>query len=250
MRNFLRSRAPKSTARVVDGQRTILRLGEQRGHTHALCSLATGPFIEFLETAAPTFERYAQVQGYDLVLSAEPLDPGRPASWSKLALVSSLLDTYEVVIWLDADTVVVRYDSAFPEPEGLQVMSMVPHPQERNEAMTVPNAGVFCLRNSDDTRRFLAEWTSAPTELYQHNWWENAALLKMFGYSLEPPYPIVGESAWRDRVRWLDLRWNSVPGYCSAPDPVVVHHARADHGDDRRRIQGMRADARRALRRS
>ena len=221
--------------------------GRARGRTHALCSLATGSHIELLTVTAPTYDAFARAQGYDLVLSTELLARDRPAAWSKLALVTELLETYEVVIWLDADTVVMRFDREFPEPTGEQVMTLAHHPQERDPDKTVPNTGVFALKRCQRTTELLSEWRADREGLTDHNWWDNAAFLRMLGYSIEPPFHIVEPSEWRDRIGAIDLRWNSVPGYCESPEPAINHHARADHDDHRRRIDGMRADVVQAL---
>jgi len=77
-----------------------------------------------------------------------------------------------------------------------------------------------------------------------HNWWENAALLDLLGYSLDPPFAKERESHWESRVGVLDLAWNSVPGYCASPTPAVNHHARSDHDNFQRRLDDMAADRR------
>jgi len=232
---------------IKSASRVVAAHGAPRGHSHVVCSLATGTFAELLDIAAPTFDAWAREQGYDLVLSTEHLDAARHPSWSKLALVEELLEQYEVVIWLDADTVVVRFDEPMPEPGEGQVIALSHHHQAHDRAHPVANAGVFAIRRGADATALLAAWRADPERLQDHNWWENAAFLRLLGHSLEPPFEVIEPSPWVSKVRSLDLRWNSVPGYCEARDPVIVHHARAEHGDNQRRIEGMSVDAAVAL---
>ncbi len=91
-----------------------LRPGTRIVHRHArpqraraICSLATGPYIELLDIAGRSFRDYARTWGWDLVVSTEDLSDGRPAPWAKIRLVSSLLEEYEWVLWIDADAAFV-----------------------------------------------------------------------------------------------------------------------------------------------
>jgi hypothetical protein len=115
------------------------------------------------------------------------------------------------------------------------------HPQDRNPDATVLNAGIFLARSCEFTNDLIAAmW--ANEQFIEHNWWENAALLDLLGYSLEPPFPKLRPSKWDDRIGELDLAWNSVPGYCESPHPAINHHARSDHGDFRLRLAAMSSD--------
>ena len=73
-----------------------------------LCSLGIGPHADLLELAKPTYETYAHLHEYDLVLSEQPLTLDRPASWNKVLLIRQLLGQYELIMWVDADAMVVN----------------------------------------------------------------------------------------------------------------------------------------------
>ena len=169
---------------------------------------------------------YAQHHGWDLVLSSEHLSD-RPPSWSKLILVQELTQRYEYVWWIDADAIIVALDrDILAEVGGEADIWFARHPQDRDPDATVLNAGVFLARSGAFTRDlFQAMWDRE--EFIEHNWWENAALLDLLGYSLEAPFPKVRETDWDGRIGTLDLAWNSVPGYCESPDAAVNHHAGA-----------------------
>ena len=214
-------------------------------HRAVICCLATGRHRELMAQSLPTMVAYAQRHDWSVVLTSEPLNGERPPSWGKLQLIRELMDTYEYVFWVDADAIIVDLDRDLLAEVGSEDSDIwfARHPQDRDPSATVLNAGVFVVRSSDWSRRLLTEVWNAE-QFIQHNWWENAALLDLLGYSLEPPFAKVRKSHWESRVGALDLAWNSVPGYCESPTPVVNHHARSDHDNFQRRLDDMAADRR------
>jgi len=225
-----------------DGGRSAIERSNQPGRpTGVICSLATGRHCELLAESAPTLAAYAQRHGWSLVLSSERLGD-RPASWTKITLVQELLSHYEFVFWVDADALIVDLDrDILAEINDDADIWFARHPQDRNPEATVLNAGIFLARSSPFTRDLLAAmWASE--QFIDHNWWENAALLHLLGYSLEPQFAKLHESIWDARVGQLDLAWNSVPGYCESPNPAINHHARSDHDDFGLRLDAMASD--------
>jgi hypothetical protein len=216
-----------------------------------ICSLATGRHRELLAETAPTLFAYGFVHHWDVVISSEDLADGRPPAWAKVSLMSELLKRYEYVLWIDADALIVDLNRdllAEVVDDSFHDVWLARHPQERNDAAQVPNAGVFLARSSPFARALLEEIWSLE-EYVEHNWWENAALVDLLGQSLEPPYPVVRSTAWQERVGILDLAWNSVPGYCESPTPAINHHARSDHDDFGLRLSQLRADRVEAMQR-
>lgn len=210
----------------------------------AICSLATGRHCELLAESAPTLYAYGRIHGWNVILSSEDLSEGRPASWAKIQLMLELLRQHDYVLWVDADALVVDLDRdllAEVADDELHDVWLASHPQQRDDAATVPNAGVFLARSSPFAQLLLEAMWSAE-QFVEHNWWENAALIYLLGQSLEPPYPVVRSSRWRTRVGQLDLAWNSVPDSCESPTPAINHHARSDHDDFERRLDRLRAD--------
>jgi hypothetical protein len=172
------------------------------------------------------------------------LSTGRPTSWAKLRLVGELLKQYEYVWWIDADALIVDPTADVLreiEPNTAHHAWFAHHAQSYDDGSSVPNAGVMLLRSDPRSAALLsAMWDCE--HLVQHNWWENAALIDLLGRSLDPPYTQVRASPWEAGIGRLDLRWNSVPGYCESDRPVVNHHARADHDNFERRRQAMEDD--------
>ncbi|HRE02772.1 MAG TPA: hypothetical protein PLV68_15840 [Ilumatobacteraceae bacterium] len=204
--------------------------------------MATGRHRVLMAIAAPTIDAYARRHGWDVVLSSEVLAPERPPSWAKIRLLQDLMGHYEYVFWIDADAIVVdTRRNVLDEIDRAKQMWFASHPQQRDERAVVLNAGVILLRSGEFAEHLLRS-TWEQTQYVDHNWWENAALLALLGYSLESPYARLRDSEFDDGIGALDLSWNSVPGYCESTAPAVNHHARADHDDFDRRVAAMAAD--------
>jgi hypothetical protein len=181
----------------------------------AIASIGTGPHERLLRLAARSFRPFAERHGYDLHLHTEVVDRSRPAPWSKVPILQGLLDRYEQVVWLDSDLVIVDPREDLPAPPGL--MAMVEHTTKEGR---MPNSGVWVLRGGDEAQAFLREvW--AQDDLVTHKWWENAAICRLLGYSLDPVGP-GAPTPWLARTTWLDPRWNAIP---DAP----AEHARIRH---------------------
>jgi hypothetical protein len=176
----------------------------------AIASIGTGPHRQLLRLAARSFRPFAERHGYDLHLHTSVADPSRPAPWSKIPILRGLLDRYETVLWLDSDLVVVDPREDLPPPG---FMALVEH---RTKEGRIPNSGVWALRSGAEADEFLdAVW--AQEDLVHHKWWENAAICRLLGYTLDPAGP--GEPThWLERTTFLDPRWNVIP---DAPVPAA-----------------------------
>jgi galactosyl transferase GMA12/MNN10 family len=185
----------------------------------AIASLGCGPQEVLLGLAARTFRPYAARHGYELHLHTEPVDPSRPIPWSKVPILKDLLARHEVVVWLDADLMILdgRRDLADDLPEG-RLMAMVEHHTKEGQ---MPNSGVWVLRGGDDAVALMDEiW--AQEDLIDHRWWENAAICRLLGYSLDPVGP-QAPTVLTARTAWLDGRWNAIPD-APAPRPRIRHY--------------------------
>jgi hypothetical protein len=189
----------------------------------AICTLAVGPHRELLEITRPTLEQYALRHGYDLVARTETHRlRGRPPSWGKVPLVRELLELYDLVVWIDADAVVV--DPSVDIAAALhrrRAMHLVTH---MIDGTRVPNTGVFVMYRCNESVRLLERiWHE--TAYIHHRWWDNAALIAVVGGDGD-----VGLTSSRSRRRSsrvlgaLGHRWNSIPA-CPADDPAIVHFA-------------------------
>ena len=169
----------------------------------AIASIGTGSHERLLRLAARSFRPFAERHGYDLHLHTAVVEPSRPAPWSKIPIMRDLLDRYDTVLWLDSDLVVVDARDDVPRPE---FMALVEHTTKEGR---MPNSGVWALRATDAAREFLdAVW--AQEDLVQHKWWENAAICRLLGYTLDPVGP-GRATAWLEQTTFLDPRWNAIP---------------------------------------
>ena len=185
----------------------------------ALVSLGAGPQRRLLRIASRTFAPYAERHGYDLQLAYEAPDTGRPAPWAKVTMLRELAERYEVLLWLDADAMIVdpRPDISDELASG-HLMYLVEHDVATGR---MPNTGVMLLRGGPELVEFLDEvW--AQDDLVDHRWWENAAICRLLGYDLDPPRPGAA-TRWSERTAFLDPRWNSIHD-APAPHPYIRHY--------------------------
>ena len=198
-----------------------------------LCALGAGPHEELLHVAGPTFERWAQRHHYDLDIRRSSPTPERPPSWAKVSIITERLRTHDVVIWLDADAVVVDPTHDLSRcVSRRRPLALVAH---RYNGQTVPNMGVFAVLSTRLTRRLMRDLWSM-TQYVDHKWWENAALLDLLGYDISTE-PIVQRRHTRlnRRVAWLDVAWNSIDLHAS-PVPIVKHYPGLSNDERRRRM--------------
>lgn len=186
----------------------------------AIVSLGAGPQTRLLRLAVRSFRPYAKRHGYDLELRTEILDASRPASSSKIALLRELAGRYDVLLWLDADLVIVdrSLDIASELEEG-RFLYLAEHATKEGQ---MPNAGVMMLRGGERTVAFLND-VYAQEDLVDHRWWDNAAICRLLGYRLDPvgmgtPTPLLSE-----HTKLISTRWNSIPD-APAPKPRIRHY--------------------------
>jgi glycosyl transferase family (putative galactosyltransferase) len=197
----------------------------------ALCSIGSGPHEQLLAISRPTFAAYAGRHGYELVTSTQD-DPRRPPAWAKVPMLREALRSYDLVLWIDADAVIVdgSHDIA-DELAPDRFLGLVRHGEQN-----VPNTGVMVWRAGALAADLLDRTWRSP-RFINHPWWENAALLAALGYDL----PSALEPRWRRRLRrkdrpfgparpspftagveFLPIEWNSV--YLDrAQRPRIVH---------------------------
>jgi hypothetical protein len=197
----------------------------------AICTFGIGPHVDLLAITVPPLRSYAVRHGYDLVVRTEVSGLTRPPSWAKVVLLRELLDTYDVVVWIDADAIVVDPTGDIAPGVPRRPMSLVSHVID---GVPVPNCGVMVLRRGPDALSLLGRmWRRV--ELIDHRWWENAALIAELGGDTERGL-VDRRSRFTAarRLGRLDHRWNSIPS-CPASHPAIVHLAGVSH-EERLRV--------------
>lgn len=196
-----------------------------RGSTdvpRVICSLATGPHLDYLAVSGSAMVEYARRWGWDLILSAEDLAHGRPPAWGKVRLIRAMLDLYDWVLWLDADAIFV--DSFFDVTDTVRPgkdLYLVEH-RWGSPVQHVPNAGVMLVRSSDWSRMLFDRIWEAESVI-SHPWWDNAALMQIIGYDLEPAR-LARPNSDTAKVELLDVSYNSIP-LDPSPLPKINHYA-------------------------
>jgi hypothetical protein len=217
---------------------TLVRL---RHRSKALFTAATGAdFAPLLKLSRPGFEDYAQRHRWDLVVVEDDRAQGRPPAWAKVPILRDALRRYELVVWIDADALIVdaSRDLAGELRRGRDLY-LVEHTNAVTGDVTV-NTGVLMLRAGAWADRFLAAvW--ARDDLVEHVWWENAAVMDLLGYRIAPPPARRGPpTPWRKRVRLLDVAWNSLPDFDASARPRIVHFAGIPLAERRERMLASR----------
>ncbi|MCW3028372.1 MAG: hypothetical protein JWN81_1583 [Solirubrobacterales bacterium] len=185
-----------------------------------LVSLGTGPQERLLRLASRSFRRYARAHGYELSLHTRVIDPARPAPWSKVKLLQGLAAEHELVLWLDADLVIVDGSTDIAsELEERRFLYLVEHQTKEGR---IPNSGVMLLRGGAQTIAFLEE-VYAQEDLINHRWWENAAISRLLGYELDPARPGMPTPLLTEHTKFISPRWNSIPD-APARQPRIRHY--------------------------
>jgi ADP-heptose:LPS heptosyltransferase len=199
----------------------------------ALVQQASGPYVEMLSLTHDWHAQYAARHALTFLSVRGPVQFERSPVWDKIQLIRMQLAAgYDLVVWLDADTLVVNpaADVRGALSNGAPI-AMCRHPLPWGEQPWHWNAGVVFVRNTNASRWFFDEvWRR---EGCTHSWQEQARINEL---SLEHP----------GLIQELGHQWNCTRGLTSAPNPVV----RAWHGKGMAALTSMRATARRCLKES
>lgn len=160
----------------------------QNTRAHGALITAAGPQMRALlhDLALPTFRRYASRWGYAVIVDDLHLDgigaddAAQQAKWAKIHLLRDALKAYPLVLWLDADVLILRNDEDIAErlhPDDFQglVMENVPYEHRMN-----PNTGVWLMRSCPTAFEFLAAVEAAGPQ--PGPWADQGAVLEVLGW--------------------------------------------------------------------
>jgi hypothetical protein len=138
------------------------------------------------ECALPSFRRYGERWGFDVHAERLPADGtaadagAQRAKWAKIALLREALQSYDLVLWLDADVLVLRDDedvTVHLHPGAFQALVLEQVPSEHR---VNPNTGVWLLRAGPAATAFLdAVHTAGPQP---GPWADQGAVLLALGW--------------------------------------------------------------------
>ena len=167
------------------------------------------------DLALPTFRAFGSHWGYTVQAVDLPRDgaaadqDAQRAKWAKLGLLRSALDDYDLVLWVDADVLVLRTDEDVADhllPGDLQALCMEQVPSEHR---LNPNTGVWLVRR-EGGRDFLD--LVLRTGPRPGPWADQGAVLAALGWDLGDELhhwarPGLG-SPYLTRTSWLPTSWN------------------------------------------
>ncbi|KAF0928501.1 hypothetical protein E2562_004135 [Oryza meyeriana var. granulata] len=168
-------------------------------------------FRGVLAATARNKRSYAAEHGYSLAtLPAAAVDPRRPPSWSKVLVLRAHLRRHHWLFWNDADTLVTNPDI----PLEMILFSVIGH----SDFVAAPdliltddfngvNAGVFFIRGSKWSERFLDTWWNLTSfiQFGSTKCGDNAALKHLI-YHLSPE-----EMREHVRIAKMQCLFNSYP---------------------------------------
>jgi hypothetical protein len=160
--------------------------------TKALVSFAEGQdYRNLLNVAIPSFYDYSNLYNYDLIIPSHKfvLDSchefgykygERASSWLKIPIIKSLIKKYDVVLWIDCDVVITKFDMDISENfiNSKYIQGFVQHHVSKQY---VPNMGVWLLNNnSNDLLSNI--WNKHG--LINHPWWEQQANITLMNWDI------------------------------------------------------------------
>lgn len=192
----------------------------------AIVSFGTDYHHKLLSLSIPTYYKYAYNHHYDLFLPNNDFfsieTKKLPPSWWKLDAIEHLLQSYDKVLWLDADVIIYQFDiDIIDTVNDTDVdFSLVVHETPDGQ---VPNCGVWLLNKS------CLKWLYKLKQYRNFNrsqcWWEQAALLHLLGINPDSQNISLPQ---RYDIPWtqLDYLWNPhINDRRKIPDNTKFFHA-------------------------
>lgn len=138
------------------------------------------------ELALPTFARYADRWGWQVLAEDLPADgagadgAAQQAKWAKLRLLRQALEQHPFALWVDADVLLLREDEDLTihlHPRHFQALALEQVPAEHR---VNPNTGVWLLRSCARSFAFLDEVAALGPQ--PGPWADQGAVLAALGW--------------------------------------------------------------------
>lgn len=147
----------------------------------AILTLAIGDsFKERMHYAMQSKREYCKKHGYDLIDDETVYDTSRPIAWSKILLIKKYLPMYDVVVWIDADAIIL--DMSQTLENKLELMN------GKDICVTTVfgmiNTGVMLIRNSDRALA-LMDLIYTQTQYINDGNWEQSAFIHIYEKNIE-----------------------------------------------------------------
>jgi hypothetical protein len=172
---------------------------------------------------------------YGLRILAASVRTEEPPSWRKIRLIRSLLDQYDLVIWIDADAMIVdpTVDIATLLRPNKWLYGVV---HEVDDGAHL-NCGVLMIRSCGEAKAMLND-VARLRQYIHHPWWEQAAVLYLLGYDVRS-ITRIRDTKYTGGFAPISKQWNSIPPD-AAERPYIEHYAGVANT---RRLELMREHA-------
>ena len=196
----------------------------------------------WFEFTKPLMESYAASIGCDFFVPEKTYfdewisntpqfswDAHHKICWLKIPLLSSLLDEYDEVVWIDSDVVIVGSDNIFNDITNAPI-SLATHNWESGN---VPNSGVWAVRKP---AKDILDTIEIDPHIADNAVWRRAIgyngdqsmLLKRLGCDVQsrdlsmPPSNLWGELPYKYNTQLQDIAKETVFVHGCGPDPGFV----------------------------
>lgn len=198
----------------------------------ALVTIAAGSLHQQLWTITrPTFERYAECHGYDLIEASLEVDLPAP-EWSKVVRLQELVRDYRVVVWVDCDAAISPsapdIAAYLADSHSFQALTLINYRPRGlvEDVFAVPLlcTGVWAVQQHPTTVRFFDEFWRQ-TDLLDTPLKEAAPVWRLLGAG-EGLGMLAGRPGWLafpTGTMLLSERWNS--RMVAEPESPHIFHA-------------------------
>jgi len=133
-----------------------------------------GNFTEWANKTTQNKFEYAEKHGYGFLSERNYKGYDRPISWYKIYKILNLINDYDWVVWMDADSLITNYNvkiediinqevdrkkTVFLSPKDLPIECSLPPLKETNYIITQddysPCMGIFLIKNCEWSRNFF-----------------------------------------------------------------------------------------------
>jgi len=182
----------------------------------AIATYGVGKCKAQLDYSLPIFKAFAKRHGYDL-FKTDKIGSARHPVWYKIPVMLDLLKTYDDVLWLDSDLIIVDGREDIPFPADFW-QAMVFHHTWEGE---VPNCGMWYVRKPMIPYLERA-WNM--TELLNYRWREQSAIMAQMGYDDHQASYLKAPTELYQHTYQLDNSWNRTPVDRWSGEHPRIHH--------------------------
>lgn len=182
--------------------------------------------LEYKEKFRENHKKYCDARGYDYVrLDTHVYENIIPPYWLKVYIVYEYIQKYDVVMWIDSDTVFESSNTPIEEflCDSAYLTISQDKPQHKKPASL--NTGVFILHKRGCGLKLLTSWL----EMYpQHRWYLDGRTWRCKGKWSGPDYEqgalerLVDDERWGKYIRILP--WHVMNNHPKSGHEGFVYH--------------------------